>query len=132
MVDSLPYVDAVSFLIRKNDNILVEQRSPIKENDPGIIAIPGGHVENGESLEEACRRELLEELGLTCESCELIYIGKHTTLHENQTVHYFNCMGWRGTPSCNEADAIFWLGFDDKDSLFHEIDRTALEKIENK
>jgi ADP-ribose pyrophosphatase YjhB (NUDIX family) len=31
-----------------------------------VVVVPGGHVESGESLEEACKRELKEELGLEC------------------------------------------------------------------
>lgn len=35
----------------------------LKYND-GFVGIPGGHIEEGESLEDAISRELMEELGI--------------------------------------------------------------------
>lgn len=43
--------------------VLIERRDP-----PFGIAIPGGHVEYGETLEEAVRREMWEETGLELEN----------------------------------------------------------------
>ena len=60
------FVNTVALIMEKEGRLLVERRKLTKETDPGKVAIPGGHVEGGESLEEACRRELHEELGLTC------------------------------------------------------------------
>ncbi len=45
--------------------MLVERARPPGE---GMFAFPGGRVESGETLEEAARRELLEETGLKVKS----------------------------------------------------------------
>lgn len=58
----MKFVDTVALIVEKEGRLLVERRKLTKETDPGKVAIPGGHVEGGESLEEACRRELKEEL----------------------------------------------------------------------
>jgi nucleoside triphosphatase len=39
---------------------------------PGVYTVPGGHVELGERLEDALRREALEETGLRVEAPEFI------------------------------------------------------------
>ena len=57
------FVNTVALIVEEDGRLLVERRKLTKETDPGKVAIPGGHVEGGESLEEACRRELHEELG---------------------------------------------------------------------
>ena len=52
--------NSVDAIIRYRGGIvLIERRDP-----PYGIAIPGGHVEYGETIEEACRREMREETSL--------------------------------------------------------------------
>lgn len=52
----------VSVGVWRGDEVLLVERS----GDPsgGIWSFPGGHLEWGETLEEAARREVLEETGL--------------------------------------------------------------------
>ena len=119
------FVDTVALIVEKDGRLLVERRKLSKETDPGKIAIPGGHVEGGESLEEACRRELYEELGLTCGGFSFIVELPHRTESEDQMVHYFSCEGWSGDPECHEAEEIFWIDREQIDSFDFEIDRTA-------
>lgn len=55
-------IPAVSVAALRDGKVLLVKRgrSPSK----GFYAFPGGRVESGESLEEAARRELLEETGV--------------------------------------------------------------------
>ena len=46
-------VDTVALIILQGDEVLVERRGLHKATDPGVVVIPGGHVEEGETLEEA-------------------------------------------------------------------------------
>ncbi len=61
-------IPAVSVALRSGDRLLLVKRgrAPAK----GLHAFPGGRVEAGERLEEAARRELLEETGLTADTLE--------------------------------------------------------------
>lgn len=118
-------MDTVALVVARGDGLLVERRRLDKETDPGKVAIPGGHVEEGESLVEACERELLEELGLTCEGFSFIVSLPHRTESEDQVVHYFSCDGWRGVPQCHEAEEVFWVERHQLDVLDLEVDRRA-------
>jgi len=55
-------IPAVSVAVRRGDTVLLVKRG--REPSRGFYAFPGGRVEAGESVEEAVRRELLEETGL--------------------------------------------------------------------
>jgi|APSaa5957512622_1039677.scaffolds.fasta_scaffold74884_2 8-oxo-dGTP diphosphatase len=122
-------VEAVSFILISDSSILVEQRSLSKATDPGIISIPGGHVEPNESLEEACKREMFEELDLKGYQYTEIDIVEHVTPKEIQTIHYFKCNDWSGEIVVNEADIVFWLPFSKIDDIHYDFERKILQDI---
>jgi len=122
-------VDTVALIIHKNGRILVEQRKLTKKTDPGKVAIPGGHVKEGESLEQACKRELKEELDLECSKFNFIIQLFHHTEIEDQRTHYYSCEGWKGKPRGKEAERVFWVDFRELNVLSFEIDRRAAEKF---
>ena len=49
----------VDLIVRKGNHILLEQRG--REPYKGIHALPGGHVDYGETVEHTALRELMEE-----------------------------------------------------------------------
>jgi 8-oxo-dGTP diphosphatase len=53
----------VGVFVKRNGKILVGKRKGA--HGEGTWALPGGHLEPGESFEECCKREVLEETGLT-------------------------------------------------------------------
>jgi len=60
--------DCVVFDNRRRVLLVRRGHPPFK----GQYALPGGFVDVGETVEEACRRELLEETGLKVKRVELI------------------------------------------------------------
>lgn len=103
----MPIHECVSFMLIKEEKILLERRSPYKETDPGLIAIPGGHMETGESQEQALEREMEEELAVAPETCAYLCSRYHPT-SELQLIHYYVVSAWQGAISSMEAIEVFW------------------------
>ncbi len=98
-------LECVAFVLIKDNTMLAEKRKLTKKVKPGAIALPGGHMEEGESPEDTLRRELQEELGVVAH--DLTYIC--TLLHRSQEfrkLHYFAVHGWDGEIVNNEAEAL--------------------------
>lgn len=53
--------------------ILLSQRGPAARHEQFKWEGPGGQLDDGESYEDACRRELREELGIAVDLGELIW-----------------------------------------------------------
>lgn len=122
-------VDVVSFMLVKNGKILVEKRKKDNETDPGKVAIPGGHVEPGESREQACSREMREELGVEGHGFRFVAKLLHRTEIENHMIYYYLCESWDGMPKSIEADKVFWTGAGEPDALDLEADRKAMKRL---
>lgn len=59
--------------ILKDDNMfLVVRRNENDDLFPGEWEFPGGHLEEGETLEEGLKRELKEEIGFICDTKPII------------------------------------------------------------
>ena len=126
--EGLDRVDVVALIVQKNNKVLLERRKKNRKVDPGKIAIPGGHVESSETLEQACKRELEEELGLECSHFRHVVTYPHDTVSEKQMVHYYSCENWTGVPKSREAETIFWASIGNLRRLDYEIDRRAIKK----
>jgi ADP-ribose pyrophosphatase YjhB (NUDIX family) len=67
--------------------LLVKRGRPPAE---GLWSVPGGKVELGESLEEACVREMREETGLVVEVCDRVTIVERISRDDSGAIshHY--------------------------------------------
>lgn len=99
--------ECVSFLLIRDEQILLEKRADDKASDPGLIAVPGGHIESGESQLEALVRELKEELDVVPDSHRYLCSLYHPT-DELQLIHYYVIPSWTGEIKSLEAAAVFW------------------------
>jgi len=116
--------ECVSFLLTDHDNVLLEKRSLQKASDPGLIAIPGGHIEPGENQQQALIRELDEELAIRPLSSAYLCTLYHPT-KELQLIHYYVISAWEGEIQSLEADEVFWHSTE-KAPIDIPADKTAL------
>jgi mutator protein MutT len=118
-------VDCVSFLLVDGDRFLAERRRPDRDVDPGAVAIPGGHLEQGETTLEALHREVREELGLAAGQARFICTLLHPS-QELRRLHYFAVSDWSGEIENNEAEALLWLSFHEARRLDLPVDHVAI------
>lgn len=94
-------VDIVNGLLLRNDQVLMARRCANRRLYPGKWSFPGGHVEEGETLEQALTRELIEELGVLVNSAW--YLSKLETSsgdgQEDVLFHFFVIADWDGDPA---------------------------------
>ena len=103
IVESEPYHASVGVLIISDGKILCGTR----HNDfgYGLLCGPGGHVEKGETSEEAAVRETEEEFGITPK--DLIFIGTGPKEPETGlTPDIFLCTDYEGTPTSNDLEIV--------------------------
>lgn len=118
-------LDCVVFMLVRNGHVLAEKRKSTRRLAPGAVSLPGGHVDAGERLEDALRRELDEELGVVAEHVAYVCTLLHRA-EEFRKLHYFAVERWRGEILNQEAEALLWVPLDEPAVLEIDVDRTAV------
>jgi len=124
----LKSVDVVVGVIMSGDKFLVERRGLDEKIDPGVVCLPGGHVRSNESMDEALKRELREELGIKVKGlkfiCKNFYVASNG---ERQNAYCFLVTAYGGKPVCRSAQEISW---EEKiENLSLEVDRKTIKKL---
>ncbi|BEQ15271.1 NUDIX hydrolase [Desulfoferula mesophila] len=117
----LPVV-GVGAVVLSGDQVLLVQRG--REPSKGIWSIPGGGVELGESLVQACAREVAEETSLDVEVGPVVEVIERI-LHDSQgrvEYHYvlvdFLCYALPLEPTAgDDAAAALWTGLEGLDGF---------------
>ncbi len=95
----------------------------VRKKDPGkgLLDLPGGFVDFGESLETGMRRELNEEIGLAPERLTYLTSGPNTYLYKDVLYHTVDCFFTAvmpvGIEPCagDDAESLTWVHLDDID-----------------
>ena len=111
MVRSDSAETCVAGAVIKDGRVLLVHRSPSKRFYPDVWDLFGGHIEEGECLEEALSREAREELGIKV--LALRWLGQVYDPVEPAVVHLYAVSQWEGKPVNAEPEEhteVRWFG----------------------
>ena len=117
-------------IIIKDNKLLVFFRRKIKNGkEITYYAIPGGHLEDNETLEETCIREIKEELNLDIEIID--YLGNIIVDNQEEYYYYVKIIGGElcfggeelERQSIDNYYEIRWINLD-------EIDNSGIRAID--
>ncbi|WP_198970640.1 NUDIX domain-containing protein [Xylophilus sp. ASV27] len=98
---------AVGILLRPDGAMLLSSR-PAGKPYAGYWEFPGGKLEAGETVEQALRRELIEELGITIGPAEVWKVTEHDYPHALVRLHWCRVHAWQGEFEMREGQQMSW------------------------
>ena len=81
----------------------------------GLWLQPGGHIDPGETPEQAALREVREETGFTCTDPRFVHVDVHAggRGHTHLDVRYLVHADGDPSPADGESQDVHWFGWDE-------------------
>jgi 8-oxo-dGTP diphosphatase len=98
---------AVGVLIKPNGDFLLTSRPPGKVYE-GYWEFPGGKLEAGETVEQALRRELIEEIGITIGGAIAWKVELVDYPHALVRLNFCKVFDWTGELQMREGQSFSW------------------------
>ncbi len=98
---------AVGVLVRADGAFLLTSR-PEGKAYAGYWEFPGGKLEAGETVEQALRRELQEEIGITIQDCTLWKAERIDYPHALVQLNFCKVTQWTGELQMLESQSFAW------------------------
>lgn len=99
-------------ILRRNGQVLVAER-PADKPYSGYWEFPGGKIETDESADNALRRELHEELGITVLACQPWFEHLHAYPDKTVLLEMWLVDDFDGEPHGKENQSLRWVGLED-------------------
>ncbi len=110
-------VNVACGIIRRTDGrVLIAQRLETGLL-PSLWEFPGGKRDGSESLADACKREIREELAVTVKVGKRRMVIEHAYSHYAVRLHVFECRYKTGTPKAIGCQKFRWMKVGELDSL---------------
>ncbi len=123
-----PPVTVSALILGDAGGLLLQRRK--ESGGEGLVELPGGFLEPGETLEQACEREVIEELGVRVKAHQyfMSIVDKYPDGRDIISV-YFLCKKYG---QIVEFDGWWTSGLNPDAKFFSECDRKAVEKFFSK
>ncbi len=96
----------------------------------GFWEFAGGKIEQGETEEQAVKRELNEEVGISVLACEPFITVTHEYPSKTLTLHFFLITAFEGEPYGREQQEGKWVSLSELVEFeFPEANSPVLEKL---
>ena len=105
--ERIPVDVAVGVLIDAQGRFLLTSR-PVGKVYAGFWEFPGGKLEATETVEQALRRELQEELGITIATAQPWKIELMDYPHARVRLHFCKVWHWTGDFEMREGQTMAW------------------------
>lgn len=111
-------VPSVFVVLERGSKVLLLRRANTGYRD-GYFSLPAGHLDGGETAQEAACREALEEVGIELKPGQLEFVHvAHRRAEEGdheRVDFYFRAKAWQGEPANKEphkCDELHWASYD--------------------
>ncbi len=121
-------IEVVAAIIRKGDKIFATQRGYGEWKD--WWEFPGGKMEQGETPEEALKREICEELSAEINVDEFFSTVDYDYPKFHLTMHCYLCTLQTNAMHLNEHESSRWLAKDELDTVkWLPADKILIEQL---
>lgn len=125
-------IKVVAAIIKKDEHIMIAQR--MKGDFAGLWEFPGGKIEQGETTEDALKRELMEEMELSIHVQEFLMTAEYDYPSFHLSMDCFLCSLESEEIHLHDHTAIKWISIHDaiKNINWVPADVQVIETIKNK
>lgn len=121
---------AVAVILNSQGEILISRR-PDHVHQGGLWEFPGGKVEPGETVQQAIRREIHEELGINVQQLQPLIRFPYTYPGYPVLLDVWKVVDFTGEASSREGQPIEWLPVDELDKrTFPRANRAIMKAMQ--
>ena len=129
------FLSSVYIIIKSNNNEILLQRRQGTKLWPGFLALPAGHIDEGENAIDAVIREAREELNIEIDENDIV--DSFVANRRNKSLKpyfdvYFEISSYRGKLTINEPDRCSELKWCDINNLPEDMVDFEVEALKNR
>ena len=129
------FLSAIYLIIKNDDGKILLQRRQGTKLWPGFLALPAGHVDEGENVYDAAIREAKEELSITITKQDII--DSFVVNRRNKSLPpyfdvYFEISSYQGDIKINEPEKCSELKWCDINDLPEDMIDFEIDAIRNR